>query len=291
MKNILLFLLMLALMIPLTCRAQKTDSTKLVRIETRDGNQYIGTITFQDHQHIKLFTEKFGELTFDRIDVVSIDPVDKKQIKDGIYWFDNPQATRYFLTTNGYGLKRNESYYQNVWVWLNQFSYGVTDNFSFGVGFVPLFLFGGTSTPAWITPKFSIPISKDHLNLSIGAFAGTIIGEEDTGFGQLYGALTVGSRDKNFSVGLGYGYAGGELASTPTITLATLIRTGQRGYFISENYLIDVGDDVVALLSFGGRRLINRTALDFGLFLPVVADVETFIAIPWLGIIVPLNKR
>jgi hypothetical protein len=89
---------------------------------------------------------------------------------------------------------------------------------------------------------------------------------------------------------MGYGYAGGELASTPTITISGMIRTGQRGYFLTENYVIDAGDDVVTLLSFGGRRIIKRAGLDFGLFIPIVEGQDTFIAVPWLGITLPLGK-
>jgi hypothetical protein len=54
-------------------------------------------------------------------------------------------------------MNKGEGYYHNFMVFINQATYGVTDNISIGGGLVPLFLFGGL-TPVWITPKVSVPI-------------------------------------------------------------------------------------------------------------------------------------
>lgn len=145
MKTIIILFLSFTLYL---CNGQeKRDSTALVQIETADGNAYIGKVVFEDLEKITLTTEKLGELTFKRMDVVKITPIKKNQLIGGTHWFENPQATRYFFSPNGFGLKKGEAYYQNVWVLFNQFSIGVTNNFSIGAGFVPLFLFGGTSSP------------------------------------------------------------------------------------------------------------------------------------------------
>ncbi|MBL7857860.1 MAG: hypothetical protein JNM57_09235 [Cyclobacteriaceae bacterium] len=267
----------------------QTDSTQ-VQVETNDGNEFIGTITYQDNEKIKLVTIKFGELTLKRVDIVRITPIVTQQLKAGVYWFENPQATRYFWSANGYGLKKGEGYYQNVWVLFNQVSVGITDNISFGAGLVPLFLFGGTATPVWVTPKVSIPVQKDKFNLGIGALLGATLGEEGTSFGLLYGISTFGSRDKNFSIGIGYGYADGELADRPTLSFSSMIRTGQRSYFMTENYYIGTGDEALILLSLGGRRIIKKAGLDFGLFIPFTTEQDTFIAIPWLGLTLPFGN-
>lgn len=279
-------------------RAQETDSARMVQIVTVDGNEFIGTILEENPESVQLKTDQFGTITIKRSNIKSIQPIKLSQMVAGQYWFENFQSTRYFFSPNGYGLKKGEAYYQNAWIFFNQFSVGVGKNFSIGGGFVPLFLLGGGPTPVWLTPKFSIPISKGKVNLAAGAMLGTVLGAEDdlegesggNGFGQLYGMLTLGNRDRNFNFGLGYGYSGGELASTPTITFSAMVRTGPRGYFITENYIIDAGDDVVTLLSFGGRRLVKRSGIDFGLIIPVAADMESLVAIPWLGLTVPLNK-
>ncbi len=270
--------------------AQSTDSTQ-VQVTTHDGNEFIGFITYEDAEKIKLQTEKFGELTIKRVDIKEISPINTKQLKLGSYWFENPQSTRYFWSPNGYGLKKGEGYYQNVWVLFNQVSIGITDNISIGAGLVPLFLFAGGSTPVWITPKISIPVQKEKLNLGIGGLFGTIIGEEGANFGLIYGMSTFGSRDKNATLGLGYGIVNGRLADRPTITFSSMIRTGPRGYFLTENYFIGADGASLVFLSAGGRRIIKRTSLDYGLFFPITTDQDVFIAIPWLGIATPFGTK
>ena len=274
-----------------TVTAQQQDSTVFFEVTTADGNSYIGKIIEEHNDRILLETEKLGQLTLRKIDIRSIKPVNVTKIKNGVYWFENPQATRYLWSPNGYGLRRGEGYYQNVWVLFNQFSVGVSDNISLGGGLVPLFLFAAGVTPVWLNVKGSIPVAKDKFNIGLGGLFGAILGEADAGFGIVYGLTTFGSRDKNLSLGLGYGYAGGDWATSPTVTISGLLRTGQRGYLLTENYYIGTAGDNLILLSIGGRRIINRSGLDFGLFMPVGKGVNTFIAIPWLGLTIPFGKK
>lgn len=265
------------------------QDTAMYRIETVDGNEYIGRIVTQDTEKLVLKTDRLGEITLRKIDIKKMTLVNVTQMKDGNYWFDNPQSTRYFWQPNGYGLKKGEGYYQNVWILFNQVSVGITDNFLVGVGIVPLFLFAGGSTPVWIAPKLSIPIKNEKLNMGAGALMGTVLGEEEANFGIAYGTVTVGSRDKNFSLGLGYGYAGSDWADAPTISFSAMIRTGQRGYFLTENYYIGSSEEDIMLFFIGGRRLIKNSGIDFGLLIPTQTDGQ-LVAIPWLGVTFPFGK-
>ena len=268
-----------------------TDTTTLWRVETLDENEYIGRILSRDGETLRLETDQLGVITIRTAEIKALEPIDIGKIVDGKFWFDNPQATRYFWSPTGYGLRPGEGYYQNVWIFFNQVSIGVTENVSVGLGVVPLFLFAGASTPIWLTPKVSIPIQPERINLGAGALVGTVLGEENTGFGILYGSGTFGSRDRNVNFGLGYGYGGGEFASTPTVTLSGMLRTGRRGYLLTENYWIDAGGTTLLLLSAGGRYVGKSFSIDYGGFVPLAGDVETFIIIPWLGISVPIGKR
>ena len=70
-----------------------------------------------------------------------------------------------------------------------------------------------------------------------------------------------------------------------------MIRTGAKGYFITENYFIGTPDNFIVLMSVGGRRIIQRAGLDFGAFIPIGADIDSFVAIPWLGLTIPFGQK
>lgn len=269
--------------------AQTNSDTSLVRIETMDGNEFTGEITGMDSLKIYLKTHNLGEIGILKSDIKLQQKIKVQQIKEGKVWFENPQSSRYFWAPNAYGLNAGEGYYQNIWVMWNQVSYGITDNFSFGGGIIPLFLFAGAPTPIFILPKISIPVRKDKFNISAGALIGTILGESESTLGILYGNTTVGTRDNNVTLGLGYGFAGGEWASSPIINIDGMFRVSSRGYFITENYYVNAGGGGVTVISLGGRWIIKKAALDFGLVLPV-ADTEKFVAIPWLGFTIPFGN-
>jgi len=288
-QSYLILLLLVICLTSLHTEAQNNADTTLVRIETMDGNEYTGEIVGQDALKIYLKTHNLGEIGILKSDIRLQQKIKVQQIKDGKVWFENPQSSRYFWAPNAYGLKKGEGYYQNIWVLWNQVSYGITNNFSIGAGVIPLFLFAGAPTPVFILPKISIPVHQDKFNISAGALIGTILGESEASFGILYGNTTVGSRDNNVTFGLGYGFAGDNWASSPMINVSGMFRLTSRGYFITENYYVNAGGSGAAVISLGGRWIIKKAALDFGLFLPV-ADTETFVAIPWLGFTVPFGN-
>lgn len=288
MRNIfwVLFSVSALIFISLSTFAQ-TQEPAQSRIETIDGNEYIGIIVEQTAESVRIKTQNLGELVIKTADVKKISTISQTLSKDGTYWLDNPQATRYFWAPNAYNLKAGEGYYQNVWILFNQAVFGLTDHFSAGIGTLPTFLFAGAPTPVWVTAKFSFPVAENKFNLGAGALAGTVIGEEGTGFGILYGISTFGSKDQNLNIGLGWAYAGGEIANRPTINISAMIRTGPKGYFLTENYLVSTADELAVLMIIGGRRIIKRTGLDYGLMVPIGADMDSFVALPWLGLTFP----
>ncbi len=271
--------------------AQK-DST-LVKIVTKDQNEFVGKIISQDDEKIILKTDFFGELTIKKDVIIKITEIDPAKIIGGELWDDNPQATRYLWTPNGYGLKSGEGYYQNIWVLYNQVSVGLSDYFSFSFGIIPLFLFGLglEANPLWIVPKVSIPLEKDKVNFSGGAFMGVILGQSDSGFGIVFSTLTFGDKNQNLNLGLGWGYAGGDWADYPIINLSGMLRVTPRGYLLSENYFLNFGDDFnMTIISFGFRHMVKKVGLDFGLYIPLSSQMDEFFGFPVLGITIPFNK-
>jgi hypothetical protein len=289
MKPLIIAFFIALAMISYSGYSQDVVDTTSYEVETKDGNIYLGQILFENDSIVRLRTTNIGDITIQRKNIKSIVQLKGGEIIDGQYWFENPQASRYFWQPNGYGLKKGEAYYQNIWIFWNQVSVGFSDYFSAGAGIVPLFLFGGAPTPVWITPKFSIPVVRDKFNIGTGALMGTVLGEDETGFGILYGVTTFGSKDKNFSIGLGYGYAGGDWADAPTITFSGMVRTGENGYFITENYFIGTAEDNILLLSLGGRRMVRRVGIDAAVVIPTGFDGD-LIVIPILGLTVPFGN-
>lgn len=291
MRN--LFLIFLLSFLVINLKAQEIiqkDTTSVYRIETTDGNTFTGTIIEEDSQSIQLSTEKLGVIRIAKSDVRTRSLVEGVRKVEDEYWMPNPQSTRYFWAPNGYGLQKGEAYYQNIWVFYNQFSWGITQHFSMSLGIVPLFLFAGAPTPIWAVPKFSIPISEDKVNLGAGAFVGTVLGESTGVFGLLFGTATFGSRDKNFTFGLAQGFSTDGWLEVPIINMSGMARTGTRGYFITENYMVIADGEFGMVISAGGRSIIRNIGLDYSLWIPIVPDMEGFVAAPFLGITVPLGK-
>lgn len=275
----------------MVCSAQEKTESKAYLIETRDGNSYLGKIVATDSVKVLFHTEKLGEITILKSDIKKMEALNVKQLKGDKYWFENPQSTRYFFSPNGYGLKKGEGYYQNIWVLMNSFAVGINDYVSIGGGLVPLFLFGGAPTPVWITAKVSIPVSRDKFNVGAGILAATALGESSSGgIGIFYGIATLGSRDKNVSLGVGYGFSGGSVSSTPVLNLNGMLRVSVRSYLLSENYFFTDGSSGVFLLMVGARHIIKNAGLDYGLMMPVGSGVGSFVAAPWLGITIPFGK-
>jgi hypothetical protein len=269
----------------------QADTASIYRIETTDGNEYLGTILFRDSITIRVKTINIGIIALKWKDINKVVRLEKEEIRNGSDWFQVLQSTRYFWSPNGYGLRKGESYYQNIWVLYNQMGTGISDNFSIGLGLIPLFLIAGTPTPVWITPKFSIPVVPDKFNLGIGALTGIVAGASSTGFGILYGLATLGSHDKNITVGLGYGFAAGSWTQRPLLSLSGMLRVSKKGYLMTENYLINFPDSKLMIVGLGGRSLIRKAGLDYGLAIPVYTGMSTFIAIPWLGLTIPIEAR
>lgn len=265
------------------------DTTKLYKVETIDGNEYVGHIIVMNSDVIRLKTATLGEITISQNDVSKMNVISKNRVAGGVVSYGDLHSSRYFTTSNGYGLKKGTGYYQNMWIFYNQFGYGFSDNFSVSAGIVPLFLFAGTSSPVWFTPKISIPIKKDMVNVGAGILVASVMGENSGAFGYGYGVITFGSGRKNISLGLSYGYAGNTWADKPVVSVCFKLPAGKKGYVMAENYFLPIEDENVMVTLVGGRSLIKKVALDYGLVIPVISGMKHFFAIPWLGITVPLG--
>lgn len=252
-----------------------------VYVELLNGDDYEGFLLEQGSESLLIIDENGVEVRLDMLKIKSIEFERAATVKESHY---NLQASRYFFGPNALNMRRGEGYYQNNWVFLNQVSFGLSDRFTIGVGTIPLFIFGyGAPTPIWITPKFSIPVVPDRINVAAGGLFGTITGGGiNSTFGIGYGSFTLGDHDRNINLSVGYGMADGEWSSYPTISLSGMARLSKKFYVITENYFIFD----TYLFSFGGRSIWSEVSLDYG-FITSPSEIEALI--PWLGITVPFK--
>lgn len=246
-----------------------------------DGNEYVGILREVTGDEIKLETESLGLIT---IPIVRISKIREVTSKNDTPLTDEIHSTKYFYNGSALNMTRGEGYYQNVWVLGNVIDYALTDNIQLQGGIVPLFLFDGTETPVWLKLKMTVPLVPNKFSIGGGVLYGTVIGLEEN-FGLINTMGTVGNKDKNLTLGLGWGFTDEDFGERPTISVSGMIRTGPRGYLVTDNMFLDTGEDEPVLLMLGGRRLISRVALDFGGMF--ISGTDPIVVVPWLGVTIP----
>lgn len=260
------------------------DSTR-VKITTKTGNVLIGNITEENDDEVKIQVEDIGVVTIKRSEIKEMVRlgINSDSVLDWPYHF---QTSNYFTSHSAYGLKKKEGYYQNVWIFFNNVSYGVTDNLSVGLGTYATFFFTDVF-PFWVTARYSMPIVENKFNIGVGGVLGSV---EDTNFGYVYGMATLGPRDRNITIGVGSGFAEGEFSDL-LFTIDGIYRVSPKFYLIIENYLIqDIeGFEFDANFTFiGGRSILGRASLEYGL---LTSNQFEFLGIPLLGVTLPLHKN
>jgi len=275
-------------------------------LTTNDDKTFTGLIVLQNEKEVILKTESLGDLTISNTKIKDIKIVEKDQIVNGKYFFQNPHPTRYFFGPSAIPLNKGEGYFQNAWILANSVQYGVTDHFSVGGGMVIPFLF-------FITPKFGYKVS-DYIHVGGGLIiASTISRVANFGVGAAYGSLTLGTYENNLTINAGWGAVKEQnsvyntltqtytstsvwtLSKRPMFTFSGMARLARKFAVISENWVFSTkdyegynpitGTDAFThkyhtVLSAGFRFLGEKNSFDFGLAIPVIK--ESTIGIPYL---------
>jgi hypothetical protein len=112
----------------------------------------------------------------------------------------NPFSTRYSFTTNALPIKKKDNYYM-LNLWGPEFHVAVADNFNVGV------MTTWIGSPLALAAKYSITTKNPKLNFSVGEIIGNGGYIDPSAFISLsFGNVTFGDRDKNLTLGVGYGY-------------------------------------------------------------------------------------
>lgn len=281
--------------LPLVVQAQETDSTEAQTsppqrwvVETKDGSVFQGVYLGQSGTGVRLLTDSAGEITIQMSELKSFRILDEQNFRNGEYWFENPNATRYLFSPSAYSLRKGEAYYQNTYLVLNSFNYGITDRFTIGAGFELISTFSGEPI-FFITPKYSFPISE-KWNAGAGILYANAAIEDFSGLGIGYGLVTYGSRDNNVTLGAGFGYVDGEFTPEPVFTLSGMRRIGRKAALVTENWLVPAGG-YYGVYSYGIRFMGEKITVDLAFLnnAEIATDV-LFIGIPYVDFVVKFGK-
>lgn len=251
----------------------------LVRL--RDGTSLVGRILGVTADSLRMQLAA-GAMVVSRAAVTQVRQFAASRIRNGEYWFENPHATRLLFSSTAFPLEKGTGYYANIWLVMHTFAAGVTDRFTIGGGG---FWIPGVSldeTLLYLLPKYTV-IDGDNGKVALGALVGILpwdLADNSTWTaGILYGVGTTGTRDSNFSVGLGWGYAGDDLASNPILMVGGQARLARRLGFISENWFFPVSGNTEGIISGGLRFLGEGLSVDLAWL--KATDGPGWI--PWLG--------
>lgn len=269
------------------------DSNHVQIITTHDKSIMIGRILEINEQEIR-FKADFGELSIPIDKIANIEMVSIATMKDGVYWFPNPNATRLFFAPTGRMLKKGDGYFADYYLLFPAFAYGLTNNITIGGGMSLIPGLDFDKQIFYFTPKIGLKAS-DSFNLGIGALIIKIpdwdededINPEDKAarsplVSLLYGVTTLGSTNSSLTFGMGYGFVDDEPADHPMFMIGGEHRISRRLALVSENWIIPGADN--PLVSFGVRFFGEKISVDLAL-LNTIGKEAIFPGIPYVDFV------
>jgi len=247
-------------------------------IKSKDGSTNIGRITAVTADTV-VFATGIGTMNIPIASIQSIEEVPESSIREGKFWFPDPNTTRLFFAPTGRMLKKGSGYIADYYLFFPAANYGFTDRFSFGGGcsIIPA---GSIKTQIYyITPKIGLKQSE-KLNVAAGALVLKFpdFDDEDVPLlSVLYGVGTYGSADRSVTLALGYGMEGSELAARPMIVLGGESRLLRRMALITENWVVPGLSG--AVVSLGCRFFGEGLSTDLAIISAVGEEVEET---PWM---------
>lgn len=296
--------LLTTLLLCLTCYCStivlsqtETNIGQLVELRTHDGNTYVGEIISMTDTDIILKTSSLGEITLEREAVKKVIYREGGQELDNNgYPIDYHNSTHYLVNPSGYSLKKGQSYYENIGVFFNSYSVGITNNFSLSGGLElisPLFFQRVPSL--YISPKLSFSFGEKAGGFSVGSTVLAAFDDSDVfSVGVIQAAITLGSRNNNFTIGsgVGFSFSDGLAEGVLPFYLSGMWRLSKKISFVTDNFIIAYNnfDGGFGLLSAALRIHFanNGAAFTAGLWRPT-EDTGGVLALPFVSATLPIN--
>lgn len=259
--NFLILAIMLCLSLNLTSQKKYVNPSlnEHIVVSVKDGSTVFGYVieTTQDNLVIRSNSLDIISIPIKEIESIKV-LTSENQIDDKGNFIDYHSSTRYLLSPSGYGLKKGQSYFENVWIFWNSFAYGVTDNITLSASTeIASILFSNNVPLIFLNAKFSFPIQEDKASLGVNISYLTVPNNNFTSFTFLTGSATIGNRNNNLTFGFGGGYQleNGITDEVIPFTLSYMGRLGKKLSFVTENWFIAQNDleDFSTVVSAGLR--------------------------------------
>jgi hypothetical protein len=267
------------------------EVSKTYMVTLNDGSTISGKLLSITDNEVVIQSGTMGEVRLQKANIKTMTEVSSFNEKKSGIWFTNPNPTKYLLGNSAIPLEKKSGYYQNTWIFVNTFSYGITNNISISAGFEIISIFAGGDGPYafYINPKASFKIANNFYAGANILYANTIRTiEEFGGLATFNGFATYGNNNNNITCGVGFGWADGEFSTKPVIVVSGMVRASSRIGFVSENWIVPgVGENggYYGIYSYGIRFLGEKISIDLA-FLnnPDIASA-IIIGIPWLDFV------
>lgn len=174
-------------------------------------------------------------------------------------WFPNQHGYAYLISGNYLPIPKQSGFIKNTYLTTNTMRYSFSERFSLGAGFEAISTI--LLNPAvMIAPKVNVKLGENWYGGLTVAYAGVLYTWLDqtsgSGLGVVQLGTTIGTTERNFTVGTGWTLIGGELASAPFVSLSGMARFSRRLAVVSDNLIAPLYDaQYRPILSLGLRYL------------------------------------
>jgi hypothetical protein len=248
------------------CNLFSAETEDLFRIKLKDGTTLIATILQSNEEGLVVQTTSIPQITIPVAQILEMTPV-SAEVETQPDTSSDIHSTHYLVGQSAFNLKKGEAYYKNTEIFLNSFTFGITDNFSLEAGLEFLSIFAEGDPIMYIMPKVGYQVSdKFHLGASfmlIGQPIASFSNNEFLGLGLGYGMGTFGAPNSNVTVGIG-GLIDSAGDAYPLLNLSGMHRISKSVALITENEMI-ISNNISPVFSYGVRFLMKNSSFDLAL--------------------------
>ncbi len=231
------------------------NMTQIITLE--DGSTLYGKITTVGDGDVKFQTD-VGEMTIANDKIRNIEEIPISSIKDGEYWFPNPNRSRLLFGPTARTLKQGDGYFYDLWIFFPGIAYAITDNImiSGGASLIPEV----DNQMYYIMPKIGFTASE-KLDVAASLIVFRLM---DQSLIIGLGNATYGTDDHSITAGLGFASTDDEMAEEPAGTIGGEYRLSRRTALVGESWFLPGSVDQGAITLLGIRFFGDNMAVDLG---------------------------